>query len=88
MILIFLHRYWENLRWSAMDCQVLRCSHVQVCLTDDVQVMCTALSHFPAKVALMRIRALLMGDLGVAHRSDKMVIEKLYTMNWQEALER
>ncbi|KAK3729624.1 hypothetical protein QZH41_017664 [Actinostola sp. cb2023] len=82
------NKYCEDLVWRDIDSQILRCSHVQAWLTKNLSSISKATSHYPAKLAMTRVHASLVGDLGVAARGTKMVVEKLYTMHWQEALER
>ena len=82
-------RYWSALQWRNLDADLLSCSHVAIALSNQLQCMENASSHYDAKVALSKIMAHLLADKGAKPGvCQRLSVEVLYTLKWEAAFER
>ena len=81
------HRYWRALQWTTLDADLLCCTHVQMALSNLLQCMETANSHYDVKIALSNITAHLLADKSPTAKQ-KLAVEVLYTLKWETAFER
>ena len=82
-------RYWPVLQWRNLDADLLNCSHVAIALSNQVQCMENASSHYDAKVALSKIMAHLLADKGAKPGvCQRLSVEVFYTLKWEVAFER
>ncbi|XP_048576455.1 rotatin-like isoform X2 [Nematostella vectensis] len=81
-------RFWQALRWRTLDSHILRSCYTTTCIADQLTTLQRAASHHPARRAVGVVRTHLITDLGLAGRGSKLAVETVYTLQWQEALER
>ena len=82
-------RYWPVLQWRNLDADLLNCSHVAIALSNQLQCMENASSHYDAKVALSKIMAHLLADKGAKPGvCQRLSVEVFYTLKWEVAFER
>ncbi|CAH3027837.1 unnamed protein product, partial [Porites evermanni] len=81
--------YWPVLQWRNLDADLLNCSHVSIALSNQLQCMENASSHYDAKVALSKIMAHLLADKGAKPGvCQRLSVEVFYTLKLEVAFER
>lgn len=88
--MIIFFRYWRALQWTSLDADLLCCSHITMALNNQLLCMESAGSHYDVKVALTNIMAHLLADKGSALPAVKqrLAVEVLYTLKWENAFQR